>query len=219
MSNDTTQRTPADVREWVKEAWATVEAAALAQAARVEEYEWNNDEAAEIRDAVAQVAALLRTPSGERPAGPLDAAEWADLDEAVPLPEPLTDAERAEGLARIRADRMRRTPGGEGEAATTHLIRTAIAVADAAPWRQSPDMDLRKVAVRDHRAASGDPEPTMDVVAVNLHPGDRLVVTLPRPVRAEELEYMRAALQRWAPDVPALILTEGARFAVEEYHA
>lgn len=62
--SDTTQP-PADVRERVKEAWATVEAAALAQAARVEEYEWNNDEAAEIRDAVAQVVALLRTPRGE----------------------------------------------------------------------------------------------------------------------------------------------------------
>lgn len=65
MRNDTTPHTPAEVRERVKGAWATVEAAALAQAARVEEYEWNNDEAAEIRDAVAQVAALLRTPRGE----------------------------------------------------------------------------------------------------------------------------------------------------------
>src|SRR5690606_233586 len=66
MSNDTTQHTPADVRERVNGAWATVEAAALAQANVLDShYGGQPAKAAEIRNAVEQVAALLRTPRGE----------------------------------------------------------------------------------------------------------------------------------------------------------
>src|SRR5690606_37292079 len=66
MSNDTTQHTPADVRERVTGAWATVEAAALAQANLLDSnFVGQRAQAAEIRNAVAHVAALLRTPRGE----------------------------------------------------------------------------------------------------------------------------------------------------------
>src|SRR5690606_21087853 len=65
MSNET-QHTPADVRERVKGAWATVKAAALAQANLLDShYGGQPAKAAEIRNAVEQVAALLRTPRGE----------------------------------------------------------------------------------------------------------------------------------------------------------
>ena len=73
MSDDTTQP-PADVRERVEEAWATVEAAALAQANVLDShYGGQPSRAAEIRNAVEQVAAFLRTPRGE------GEGRWEDL--------------------------------------------------------------------------------------------------------------------------------------------
>ena len=79
MSNET-QHTPADVRERVKGAWATVKAAALAQANVLDShYGGQPSRAAEIRNAVEQVAALLRSPRGEGEAQP-----WRKVGEEPP---------------------------------------------------------------------------------------------------------------------------------------
>src|SRR5690606_14420237 len=82
MSNDTTQHTPADVRERVTGAWATVEAAALARADLLDSnFAGQRAQAAEIRNAVAHVAALLRTPRGE---GEVEAQPWRKVGEDPP---------------------------------------------------------------------------------------------------------------------------------------
>src|SRR5690606_9822431 len=68
-------RTPRGEGERVKEAWATVEAAALAQANLLDShYGGQPAQAAEIRNAVEQVAALLRTPRGDGEAAAMSAS-------------------------------------------------------------------------------------------------------------------------------------------------
>jgi len=107
MSNDTTQHTPADVRDRVTGAWATVEAAALAQANVLDShYGGQPAKAAEIRNAVDQVAALLRTPRGE---GEAWRAFLDALDEFEAAANLWADPEgpSAEDMAQLRRARQR----------------------------------------------------------------------------------------------------------------
>ena len=161
MSNDTTQHTPADVRGRIIRASIlpiedeeTMIARLRAGAEAVERGELDAEDFAGIWSQY--LRELLRASSVPAP---------ADVRERVAkiVREAMEDARRSERLNTFPqssmwdyADRilaLLRTPRGEGEAATTHLIRTAVAVADAAPWRQSPDMDLLKSAVEEYRAA------------------------------------------------------------------
>lgn len=53
-----------------------------------------------------------------------------------------------------------------------------------------------------------------EVCAVELRPGDRLVILLEHPVPFEHVERMRELMDRWAPGVPCLVLDRGASLAV-----
>ena len=110
-------RTPRGEGERVTGAWATVEAAALAQANVLDShYGGQPAKAAEIRNAVEQVAALLRAPRGEVEAKALAALIvhiWRRCKNEGPhyreTDEFWEDFERAYQLALLR------TPRGEGE--------------------------------------------------------------------------------------------------------
>lgn len=53
-----------------------------------------------------------------------------------------------------------------------------------------------------------------EIAAVELRPGDRLVVVLDRIASDHELKRIAHMLHQWAPGVPALVMEGGAQLGV-----